>query len=183
MVCARFRGAKSYEPEARASESPETVHSLALRARIRVCATGSSQRSVFPLDASAPPSRIPGRDSGRHDSERPRRHSHAARQRDQPRLGIPLMTHSTVFPIGCGASGTDLPVAVNSATGCIHRAISPIASLLSSLSTPEGLARCSAAQIFHFAWIFYLLNWLSVTEQDVPISARSVNGFAKARHT
>jgi hypothetical protein len=35
MACARFRGAKSYEPEAQASEFPESMHSLALRARIK----------------------------------------------------------------------------------------------------------------------------------------------------
>jgi hypothetical protein len=156
MVCARFRGAKSYEPEARASESPETMHSLALRARIRLCATGSSQRSVFPLDASAPQSRIPGRDSGRHDPERPRRHSHAARQRDQTLLGIPLTTHSSVFPIGCGASDADQPVTVNSVTGCIHRAVvadrsSPV------LTLDSGRARA----VFRGANIPFFSDFLS----------------------
>jgi hypothetical protein len=33
------------------------------------------------------------------------------------------MTHSTVFPIGCGASGTDLPVTVTTAIACIDRVV------------------------------------------------------------
>jgi hypothetical protein len=59
---------------------------------------GSSQTPVFPLDASAPQSRIPGRVPSRHDPERRRRHSHAARERVQALLWLHRMTHSTALP-------------------------------------------------------------------------------------